>query len=114
MPLAIASFLPGASYASGTFTIPWTAINGVLATDITAADDTAKLLYALMQCLHEKQVAGTITQPTLACEIGNKSVTTGVWETSTNNFTSKYLVNHLLSTSFDSITVESGASITSI
>jgi len=112
--MPIATFLPGATYSSSTFTIPWSALNAVLATDITAADDSAKLLYALAQCLYEKQQAGTVLQTNLACEVANKSVTAGVWETSTNNFTTKYLVNHLLSTSFESVGAEPGANITSI
>lgn len=114
MPMPIATLIPGATYSSSSFTIPWSALNSILTTSVTAADDSAKLMYALAQVLYLKQQAGTVLQTNLAAEVAAKSVTTGVWETSTNNFTSKYLVNHLLSFPLDSITSEAGNSITSI
>ena len=113
--MPIATFLPGATYSSGVYTIPYTALNTALTTSITAADDTAHFLYALLEGLNEKINNGTISQVSLAAEVANKSVQGGgIWETAANTFTSKNLVNYLVSFPFDTVALESGANITAL
>jgi hypothetical protein len=43
--VAIATLLPGCSYASGTFTVPVSALNAALINDMTASDSAEKLIY---------------------------------------------------------------------
>ena len=109
--VAIATVIPGASYASGTFSIPWTALNAILSNDVTAVDNFEKLLYALLQCVNEKQILGSVTQPTLACEVANKAVQTGQWEYPANTFSDVTLVNFLAAFNFSTSLLENGTNI---
>lgn len=99
--VAIATLLPGCSYSSGTFSIPVSALNSVLSTDMTASDSAEKLIYGLLECLQEKQLAGTLSQRGAAVEVANKSVTSSVWEKTLNTFSNITLVNYLVSFAFD-------------
>lgn len=90
--VAIATFVPGASYATNTFTLPWASINTVLTgmgyTSVGAADSTERLLWALLTVLAGKQVAGTLSQPTCGCEVSQQGSTyNSVWETQVGTFT---------------------------
>lgn len=99
--VAIATLIPGASYSSGTFSIPVSAMNNILSTDMTASDSAEKLIYGLLECCQEKQLLGSLTQRGAAVEVANKSVTSSVWEKSLNVFSNVTLVNFLVSLSFD-------------
>ena len=57
--MLIASLVPGASYTSGTFTIPLSALARNSGLTITATDSVEKLLYALLQIMSVKTIART-------------------------------------------------------
>jgi hypothetical protein len=94
--MLIGTAIPGASYASSAFTIPWSALSAVTSLDPTAADSTERLLFALCQVLLEKQNSGAFTQPTLGVEVSNHSISQGTWETSVNSFGTRTLQSFLL------------------
>lgn len=94
--VAIASLVPSCSYAAGTFTIPWTAINAATSVDSVAADSAERLLHDLLTILFEKQNAGTIDQTKCGVEISSVSVTQGTWETSVNSFSDRILQSFLV------------------
>ena len=94
--VAIATLLPGCSYASGTFTVP------VSALDMTASDSAEKLIYGLLESLQELQTVGTLSQRSAAVEISNKSVQSSVWEKTLNVFSNVTLISYLVSFAFDS------------
>lgn len=109
-----ATLIPGASYASGTFTIPWTALNTILPASITAADNIEKLIYALLQVVYTKQTAATptVSQSTLACEISAKQNSLSTWEFPANTFSQVYLTAFLVSLPFTvNPGVENGSNI---
>ncbi|KAG5189037.1 hypothetical protein JKP88DRAFT_243299 [Tribonema minus] len=105
--VAIASFLPTASCAttgtvsisSASYIIPVSAINAVISGtgSIGTGDSAERLLYGLLQALYTRNQAGTITQPSMGCEIANKNITKSVWEGTLNNFANVNLVNFLVS-----------------
>ncbi|KAG5185418.1 hypothetical protein JKP88DRAFT_289283 [Tribonema minus] len=108
--VAVATFLPGATYAttgtvsisSASYVIPVSAINTVISGtgSIGTGDSAERLLYGLLQVLYTKNQAGTTGQPQLGCEVANKNITKGVWETTTNVFANVNLVNFLVSNNF--------------
>ena len=109
------TLLPGCSYSAGVFSIPVTALNAILANDITAADSGERLVYGLLQALYERQTANLLTQPTGAVEISAKSSTSdGVWELTTNNFTTCTTISYLVTFPFSSSTLENGNNISVI
>ena len=104
--MIVSTFLPGASYAttgtvtitSPTYIIPVSAINTVLGSNPIGTGDAAeRLIYGLCQALFLMNKALTLTQTNLGCECANKSVTSGVYENTTNVFTSVTLANFLIS-----------------
>ena len=97
----IASVIPGASYASGTFTIPVSALNNLLSSQFTASDSLEKLTYALLEIVHQGQIAGTVTQRNLAFEVSSKSASTSVWEKILNTFSNVHIVSYLTTFSLD-------------
>lgn len=104
----IASFLPGASYAttgtvsiaSASYIIPVSAINtAISATGVLGTGDSAeRLIYGLNEALYQKVQAGTYTQPTLGIECSNKTIQRAVWEATAGTFANTNLVSHLIST----------------
>lgn len=114
MVLTISQFITGASYSSGTFSIPWTSINTALTTapDITAADDASKFVYALLEILKEKNDAATLGQKDCAMEVTQKSVSSGgIWETSSNTFSNRNICSFLVSFPLTSVSSEDGNNI---
>jgi hypothetical protein len=103
----IASIIPGASYAAGAFTIPWTAISAITTNDTVAVDSFEALVHGLVMCLFEKQNAGTITQVNSGLEVSSVSQSVGVVETSANTFSDRLLFSALL-------TWDCGATLTPI
>ena len=99
--MLIASLVPGASYTSGTFTIPLSALTTSSGLTITASDSVEKLVYALLQTMSVKAIAGTLTQVNAGVEVSSRSSTSSVWETSTNNFAPITLVSFLTSLAFN-------------
>jgi hypothetical protein len=71
--VAVATLLPGCSYASGTFTVPVSALNAALINDMTASDSAEKLIYGLLESLQELQTVGTLSQRSAAVDISNKA-----------------------------------------
>ena len=88
--------IPGASYGSSTFTIPWSAIAAITTVDATATDSFEKLLHALLMVLFEKQNAGTVTQVSCAAEISSVSQSVGVVVTVANSFSDRQLWSALV------------------
>lgn len=105
------TFLPGASYSAGVWTIPATALNAVLDNTITGKDSAELLIYSLLQCLFEKQNEGSLSQPHTAVEVSAKNSTQSVWESSTNVFSNCYLTSYLVSFNFTTAVTESGNNI---
>jgi uncharacterized protein (DUF2384 family) len=99
--MKVSTLIPGASYASSSFTIPFSAINAILTTPITAEDSVEKLLFGLLEVVYARQKDGFITQPTLSCEISNRAAQQSVWEESTGVFSNADLLSHLVSFNFD-------------
>jgi hypothetical protein len=116
--VAVSSVLSGASYATSgtvaisgpTYIIPVSAINAVLSPDIGTGDAFERLLYGFNQALYLLNDAGTFTQTTLNCESSNKSITKGVYETSTGTYTTVNLVNFLTTFNFGTNSVSEDAS----
>jgi hypothetical protein len=94
--VAIATMIPGATYASSTFTIPWSAIAAITTVDATASDSFEKLVHALLMALFEKQNAGTVTQVTCGAEISSVSQSVGVVEVTANTFSDRLLWSALV------------------
>lgn len=95
--MIISTAVPGCTYSAGVYTLPISALNTILTNDLTVEDSFEKLVFGLCQVLLEKQESGAFTQTNLSCEIGNHSVTRGIWETSTNSYSTKTLQNFLVS-----------------
>lgn len=100
--VAIGTLIPGCTYSSGTFSIPVSALNNVLSTDMTASDSAEKLIYGLLECLQEKQLLGSLTQRGAAVEVANKSCSSSVWEKSLNVFSNVTQIAYLVAFAFDS------------
>lgn len=104
--VAIAAFLPGASYAttvpvtisSASYVVPVSAINTAISPLTLGTGDSAeRLLYGLLQALYTKNQNGSIGQAQLGCEVSGKSLTKGIYEATAGNFTTVSLVNFLVS-----------------
>ena len=98
--VAIATFIPGASYASSTFTLSWTAINTALTalgySTVTATDSSERLLWALLTVMYGKSnpLTGTLTAPSCGAEVNTASITTNsVWEVTSGSFPSTDVVS---------------------
>jgi hypothetical protein len=111
-----ATALPGATFSANVWTIPLTALNAVLANDMTGTVDSfERLVYGLLQVVQERQAAGQLTAPTIAMSIDNKQITSSVYETTTNNFVPVQLVSFLSSFAFtNTTTIENGNSIVAL
>jgi hypothetical protein len=107
----VSTVLPGASYASGVFSIPWTSLNAILTTPITPIDSFEAMLFAITEALFQRQTDGFITQPTVSCEISARSYSKGVWEESTGVFSSADLLSTLITYDLDSSPSFSGNTI---
>lgn len=94
--VAIASMIPGASYAAGTFSIPWSAITAITTSDTAAVDSYERLLHALIMVLFEKQTAGTATQVNCGAEVSSVSESVGVVEVTANTFSDRLLWSALV------------------
>jgi hypothetical protein len=92
-----ATALPGASYATTTFTIPWTALTTITTNDTVAVDSFERMMFNLLMAVYEKQEAGTFTQTNLGMEISNVSLSRGSWETATNTFSDRTVHSFLVS-----------------
>ena len=112
--MLVSVFLPGCSYAttgtatitSPTYIIPVSAINTVLGSSPIGTGDAAeRLIYGLCQALFLLNKAGTLTQTNLGCECANKSLTSGIYENTSNNFTNVTLANFLISSNVGTTTV---------
>jgi hypothetical protein len=99
--MKVSSLVPGASYSSGTFSIPYSAINAILTTPITSEDSVEKLLFGLLEVVYARQKDGFITQPNLSCEISARQATSSVWEETTGVFSNADILSHLVSFNFD-------------
>jgi hypothetical protein len=106
--MKIATLLPGATYSSSSFTIPFTAINSILTTQITAEDSFEKLLFGLLEVVYQRQKDGFITQPTLSLEISNRAAQQGVWEETSGVFSNADLLSHLVTFDMDASPTFSG------
>ena len=91
----LSTIIPGASYAAGSFSLPWTALNTAAGTTTTATDSFERLLFALIQIVFVKGQAGTFNQTNLGCEVSSLSESVGVWETSSNVFSDRLLSSAL-------------------
>lgn len=98
--MLIANLVPGASYSAGVFSIPLSSLATSSGLTITASDSVEKLVYALLQTMSVKALAGTLTQVNCGCEVSSRSSTQSVYETSSNNFAPVTLVSFLTSVSF--------------
>jgi hypothetical protein len=79
--MQISTLLPGASYSSGSFVIPFSAINAILTTPITSEDSFEKLLFGLLEVVYARRytadtVIGDIEQSSTTISVGgdNRSV----------------------------------------
>ena len=100
--VALATFIPSATYSAGTMTVTWAQINSALTaagvTTVTATDSVERLIFALLSLLAAKQVNGTLSQPTCGCEVSQQGITNNsVWETTTNTFTTSDIASILTS-----------------
>jgi hypothetical protein len=109
--MKIATLIPGASYSSGSFSIPFTAINAILTTPITSEDSVEKLLFGLLEVVFFRQKDGFITQPTLSLEISNRAAQQGLWEETPGIFSNADILSHLVSFNFDTGPTFSGNNI---
>jgi uncharacterized protein (DUF2384 family) len=109
--MKVSTLIPGASYSSGSFTIPFSAINAILTTPITAEDSVEKLLFGLLEVVYTRQRDGFVTQPTLSLEISNRAAQQSVWEETTGVFSNADLLSHLVSFNFDTGPTFSGNNI---
>jgi hypothetical protein len=107
----VSTILPGSSYASGVFTIPWTSLNAILTTPITPIDSFEAMLFAITEALYQRQTDGFITQPTVSCEISNRQYNKGVWEETAGLFSSADLLSTLITYDLDTSPSFSGNSI---
>lgn len=113
--MLISALIPGASYASGTFTIPWTSVNALITNQIVAADSAERLILALAQIIDAKQKAGTLQQYNFGAEVSSKSISTSTWETAVNTFSDVTVISYLLSWNFGSTAfLEDGDNATSV
>jgi methylmalonyl-CoA mutase N-terminal domain/subunit len=103
--MIISSFIPGASYSAGVFTIPWTALNAATSVDTSPIDSAERFLQNLLTVLHERNTANTLTQPTFSAEVASTSLSVGTWETSTSNFSDRLIQSFL-------VCFDAGASLT--
>jgi hypothetical protein len=92
----VASMIPGASYTSATFTIPWSALTALTTVDATPIDSFERLLHTLLTIVHEKCTANTITQVSCGVEVASKSLSVGTWEGPTANSFADILVDSFL------------------
>jgi hypothetical protein len=109
--MKVSTILPGSSYSSGVFTIPFSAINAILTSSITPLDSFEALLFGLCEALYQRQKDGFITQPTCSCEISNRAYQTSVWEEQTGVFSSADILSHLVSFDLDASATFSGNTI---
>jgi hypothetical protein len=94
--MLIGTLIPGATYSSGTFSIPISSLNSILSSDWTVTGDSAERLYfALLECLRIKCLAGTVTQPLLGMEIGQRAVSDGIIETASGTFTNQTVYSYV-------------------
>jgi hypothetical protein len=109
--MQISTLLPGASYSSGSFVIPFSAINAILTTPITSEDSFEKLLFGLLEVVYARQKDGFVTQPTLSLEISNRAAQQSVWEEITGVFSNADILSHLVSFNLDTGPTFSGNNI---
>jgi len=106
--MPIATLIPGASYSSGTYTIPISALNTALTNDWTSSsDDASRLIYCLLQILEDAGTAGTVTQQNCSCEVSSSSVASSTWESTTDTYVDVTLRSKIVSFAFDE-TITSG------
>jgi hypothetical protein len=112
----IATIVPGASYASGVYTIPVTALNSAMLRSFTANGSFEQLAYALLEILYEKYQAGALAQYQVAAEVSNKVIQSSIFEKTQNVFSNCTLVSMLTSFCFETTatTAESATNISSI
>jgi hypothetical protein len=109
--MKISTLIPGSSYGSSSFTIPYSAINGILTTPISAEDSFEKLLFGLLECVYARQKDGYITQPNLSCEISARQAAQSVWEEVNGVWSSADILSHLVTFNLDSGPTFSGNSL---
>ena len=115
----ISNFITGATYSAGSMTLTWTQINTQLTalgvTNVTATDSVERLIWALLAILAGKQTAGTLSQPTIGCEVSQMGITNGsVWETATNTFTTTDVLSILASFRLTSTVSAQGNSVAAV
>ena len=114
-----ATFIPSATYTSGTFSISWTNLNAAIVaaggTSITAADSVERLLYALLQLVQLKQVNGTITDINSGVKISNAGITqSSAWETSNATFTTCDIQSLVAAFRLTNSTLQAGGNVASV
>jgi hypothetical protein len=109
--MQIATRIPGASYSSGSFVIPFSAMNALLTTTMTSENSVEKLLFGLLEVIYQRQRDGFITQPTLSMEISNRASQETTWEETTGVFSNAQLLSHLVSFNMDSAASFNGDNI---
>jgi hypothetical protein len=102
MPVrTIAQLIPGCSFASGTYSIPVSALNAILTSPMsTSVDSGAALIYGLLEALYQQQQSGVLSNYQAAVSIDNKTSQRSVYETAQNTFSSVSLVSYLTSFPF--------------
>jgi hypothetical protein len=99
--MKVSTVIPGASYASSTFSIPFSAINAILTTPITSEDSVEKLLFGLLEVVYTRQKDGFLSQPLISVEVSNRAAQQSVWEETPNLFSTADILSHLVSFNFD-------------
>ncbi len=113
MPKTIASLIPGASFASGVYSIPVSSLNAILTSPMsTTIDSGASFVYAVLECLFQQQQSGVLQNYMAAVSIDAKNSTKSVYEVSQNTFQSVSLVSYLASFPFS--TVSSNESVANL
>ena len=117
--MLISTLVPGATYATSTFSIPWASLNSAVTaaggSSTTAADSVERLLYNLLLLIQLKQVQGTITAPLLGMEVSAAGITqNSQWETTTNTFTACDIASLLASFRLTGTTTQAGGNVASV
>jgi hypothetical protein len=101
MVKSLSQIIPGCTYASGTWSIPASALNAILSSPIsTSVDNGAAFLYSLLECIYVQQQNGTLQNYQAAVSCDAKNSTKSVYEISQNTFSSVSLVSYLISFPF--------------
>lgn len=95
--MKLSTILPGASYSSGVWTIPVTAINNILTTPVTGKDNFEVLLMSLLDVLWRRGEDGFIQQWTCSAEVNQRVIQQHEWQEIERQYDSVQLLTHQVS-----------------